>query len=183
MCRRATARTGVLIERCGECGFNGGDWRDTDVLAAIAGLPTAWSEALAGLSDEQLLRRPLPGMWSIAEYADHVREVLFGMRFVLDSAVGQPGIVLGDPPAPVFSPTARLIDVPRALAGIRGEADALGGRLAELPACSWKATAAIAGDEVDAHWICRHALHDAMHHLRDVARLRDRLPSGGRVDG
>ena len=26
-------------------------------------------------------------MWSIAEYADHVREVLFGMRFVLDTAL------------------------------------------------------------------------------------------------
>jgi hypothetical protein len=166
---------GVLIEQCGECGFNGGDWRDGDVLAAIAGLPTEWSEALAGLSDEQLLGRPRPQMWSIAEYADHVREVLFGMRFVLDSAVEQPGIELGDPPDPVFAPMPRAIEVPRALAGIRCEADALVKRFVELPASSWSATAVIAGDEIDAHWICRHALHDAMHHLRDVARLRDRL--------
>jgi len=33
-------------------------------------------------------------MWSIAEYADHVRRVLFGMRFLLDTAVTQPGTVL-----------------------------------------------------------------------------------------
>ncbi len=64
-------------------------------------------------------------MWSIAEYIDHVSVVLFGMRFVLDTAVAQPGADLGDAPAPVFDPEPRSIDVAAALSGIDREAGAL----------------------------------------------------------
>jgi hypothetical protein len=31
------------------------------------------------------------------------------------------------------------------------------------------------GTDVDLHWIVRHAVHDASHHLLDVKRLRDDL--------
>jgi hypothetical protein len=46
-------------------------------------------------------------MWSIAEYVDHVREVLFGMRFLLDTAVHDPGTDLAEPPEPSFEPEQR----------------------------------------------------------------------------
>jgi hypothetical protein len=48
-------------------------------------------------------------------------------------------------------------------------------RLRELPAASWAASAIIGGEEVDARWICRHAVHDATHHLHDIERLRRAL--------
>jgi hypothetical protein len=31
------------------------------------------------------------------------------------------------------------------------------------------------GDELDVHWIARHAVHDSTHHLDDIARLRAAL--------
>ncbi len=165
----------MQVERCAECGFDGGDWTDQTALDAIGRLPPQWSDAIAGLGSDALARRPVPEMWSIVEYADHVREVLFGMRFLLDSAVSQPGVELGDPPEPEFAVTPRAIDVRVALAGIDREAKALQDRLAELPAESWAATARVRGDWLDAHWIARHAVHDATHHLGDVRCLRDAL--------
>jgi hypothetical protein len=114
-------------------------------------------------------------MWSIGEYTDHVREVLFGMRFVLDSAAADSGIDLGDAPRGLFTPEPRPIDVPFALEGIDREARALVERLTAMSSSSWKATAMIGGIEVDAHWIARHAVHDATHHLGDVAQLRAAL--------
>ena len=114
-------------------------------------------------------------MWSIAEYADHVREVLFAMRFLLDTAVGEPGTDLGDPPQSEFDPEPRVIDIEMSLVGIADEAGALRDRLAELPEPAWHSAVTLGGHEVDARWIARHAVHDATHHLLDVDRLRRAL--------
>jgi hypothetical protein len=162
-------------ERCQECGFNGDSWTDEASIEAIDHLGTRWTEASSGLQLEDLQRRPITDMWSIAEYIDHVREVLFGMRFVLDSAIGNPGISLGTPPKSEFAAVARLIDPWVALDGISRESNALRDRLREIPEESWSATAVIGDDEVDVHWVCRHAVHDANHHLGDVRRLRSML--------
>ena len=162
-------------ERCDECGFDGDAWTDAEALAAVAELPTRWRDAIEGLDDDELLRRPIPAMWSIAEYVDHVREVLFGMRFALDSAIGQPGIDLGEPPEPRFHSEPRRIDAVAASDGLDREARALVDRLSELSPEAWTAWATVGGQRVDAHWVVRHALHDATHHLLDVERLRATL--------
>ena len=78
------------VEVCTECGFEGREWTDADTVSAIADLPGRWSDAVAGLTDADLRRRPIRSMWSIAEYVDHVREVLFRMRVLLDTAVHDP---------------------------------------------------------------------------------------------
>jgi DinB family protein len=114
-------------------------------------------------------------MWSIAEYVDHVREVFFGMRFLLDTAMNNPGTDLGEPPDPAFEPEPRVIDVDLALAGLSREAEQLGDTLVATPQHAWTATVIVSGDELDPHWIARHAVHDPTHHLRDVARLRASL--------
>jgi hypothetical protein len=165
----------TTIERCQECGFDGGDWTDETSLAAVAGLPPRWRRAIAGLDADRLRRRPLPGTWSIAEYTDHVRETIFGMRFVLDVALADPGTDLGPPPENRFDPDPRPIDADAALAGLAREVDALCDRLRELPAERWQDEVTVGGEAIDAHWIVRHALHDVTHHLGDVDRLRAAL--------
>lgn len=160
------------MERCGECGFDGGGWTDRAALDAIAGLPARWLQALDGLPDEDLQRRPIVDRWSVAEYADHVRETLFGMRFLLDTVIDAPGTDLGAPPAPAFDPEARPIDVDRALGGLRSEAVQLHDQLTALDETAWASTVVVGADEVDVPWIARHAVHDATHHLGDVERLR-----------
>lgn len=137
--------------------------------------PPAWEEAVSGLSAEDLQRRPICDMWSIAEYADHVRVVLFGMRFLLHMAVGSPGSDLGDPPDAPFEPEPRVIDVPATLSRIAHEAHQLHDQLVEVPPAAWTSAVVVGGQEVDSHWIARHAVHDASHHLDDVVGLRQTL--------
>ena len=165
----------MAVERCDECGYDADDWSDSRAVTAIEGLPTRWHEALAGLTPGEPHRRPIPSMWSIAEYADHVREVLFGMRFLVDSAVTTPGTDLGESPSSPFDPEPRPIDITMALAGIEREASALGERLTQLSPDQWNVAVKLDGDDVNPHWIARHVVHDATHHLGDVAHLRAAL--------
>jgi hypothetical protein len=144
-------------------------------VSAISDLPGRWSDAVADLTDADLRRRPIPTMWSIAEYVDHVREVFFGMRFLLDTAVNDPGTDLGEPPEPTFEPEPRAIDVDVALAWLAHEAEQLADALAGTPPPTWTSTVIVSGGVLDPHWIARHAVHDPTHHLRDVARLRAAL--------
>ena len=163
------------VEVCGECGFDGRAWTDADAVSTISDLPGRWSGAVAGLTDAELRRRPIPTMWSIAEHVDHVREVLFGMRFLLDTALKSPGTDLGEPPEPTFEPEPRAINIDVALAGLSREAAQLADALADTPPPTWTSTVIVSGDVLDPHWIARHAVHDPTHHLRDVARLRAAL--------
>jgi hypothetical protein len=161
----------VTAEQCEQCGFDGDDWTDTGALEAVAELPSRWTSAVSGLRSRDLLRRPVPDMWSIGEYTDHVREVLFGMRFLLDAAVSQPGVDLGASPESRFDTEARPIEVESALAGTDREVTALRETLSD----AWTSIVILDGAGVDPHWIVRHAVHDATHHLLDVERLRRAL--------
>jgi DinB superfamily len=163
------------VERCRECGFDSDAWSDAGAIAAIQRLPSQWASAVAGLTPGDQLRRPVHRMWSIAEYADHVREVLFGMRFLLDTAVSQPGTDLGEPPTPQFASQPRQIDVGAALTGIDREARSLYQQLHGLSRHDWSLTVKFDGTSVDPHWIARHVVHDATHHLLDIGRLRSAL--------
>ena len=133
------------FERCDECGFNGEEWSDATALSAIAGLPTRFANAVGGLSSDDLLRRPLDGRWSIAEYADHVREVLFGMRFLLDMALTQPGTDLGESPSSPFEPQPRQIEIDAVLIGIEREATSLLESFSELSPEEWHSAVTLGG--------------------------------------
>jgi hypothetical protein len=165
----------VPLETCAECGFDGGAWTDTGAIAVISELPDRWHDAVDGLAPPDLQRRSDPTMWSIAEYVDHVRETLFGARFLLDTAMSSPGADLGEAPQPRFDPVPRAIDVPRSLAGLASEARHLHDQLRGTPSTDWTSSVIVSGGEVDVHWIARHAVHDATHHLQDVQRLRSLL--------
>jgi hypothetical protein len=162
----------VDFERCDECGFNGEEWSDEAAISAIGGLPTRFASAVIGLGPDDLLRRPVDSQWSIAEYADHVREVIFGMRFLLDIAVTQPGTDLGEPPSSPFDRDPRQIDIDAALVGIEREVTSLLNTYSELSPNEWVSIVTLDGANVDPHWIVRHAVHDPTHHLLDIERLR-----------
>jgi hypothetical protein len=162
----------VVSETCDECGFNAEEWSDAEALSAIEGLPARYVNAVGGLTSDELLRRPVDNQWSIAEYADHVREVLFGMRFLLDMAITQPGTDLGESPSSPFQFEPRRIEIDAALAGIEREATSLLVSLSELSPVEWHSTVTLDRTDVDPHWISRHAVHDPTHHLLDIERLR-----------
>jgi hypothetical protein len=163
------------VERCSECGFDGSGWSDAEATQQVAELPDLWAQAISGIDPSDLRRRPIGAMWSIAEYTDHVRETAFGMRFVLDMALTDPGVDLGEPPEPRFDPEPRQLRADRALAALQKEVKELVAALIALDDDRWASTAIIGTDEVDVHWMVRHALHDITHHLGDIQRLRAAL--------
>jgi hypothetical protein len=95
--------------------------------------------------------------------------------FILDSALTQPGVDLGEAPEPRFDPVPRAIGLDAALDGLEREAMSLGSLLPVVREHSWDLKVRVGEDEVDARWICRHAVHDAAHHLMDVERVRSVL--------
>lgn len=97
----------MAAETCQECGFDGDAWTDPQAVEAIADLPKQWRDAVEGLTLEELQHCPIPDTWSVGEYADHVREVRFAMRFLLDIARDAPGTDLGSAPEPAFDPEPR----------------------------------------------------------------------------
>jgi hypothetical protein len=75
------------VEHCRECRFDGSRWSDAAATQQVADLPDLWAQAISGVDPSDPRQRPIGGMWSIAEYTDHVRETTFGMRFVLNIAL------------------------------------------------------------------------------------------------
>jgi hypothetical protein len=162
----------LVVEQCPSCGFDGAAWTDRGATTTIAQLPVRYTAAVEGLTDRELHRRPIADWWSIAEYVDHVRETMFGMRFILAIALEAPGTDLGNPPPPRFDPVARLVEVNAALGGLREQAEQLHDQLEQLAESSWASTVVVGGEIVDVHWMARHAVHDATHHFADIQRLR-----------
>ena len=143
-----------------------------------------WDLSIEGVDERVLQTRPSPEQWSIAEYADHVRETLFGARFLVDSAVSSPGVDLGSAPPSRFETTARRVDLPAVLDRMGDEAEQLRDRLRATPVDEWPlATVTFDGRTVDLGWIGRHAIHDASHHLHDVGRIRVGLGARGAQAG
>jgi MOSC domain-containing protein YiiM len=172
------ARLDQAAEQCEECSFDGDRWRDEDALSTLPIVAALWSEYLVDIAPELVQTRARAGEWSIAEYTDHVREVLFAMRFLLGTALAEPERDLGEAPTPRFSEQVRTIDIGRALAGVHEESNALARELGEIDPRDWGTGVVVDGERVDLRWIGRHAVHDVLHHLHDIARIRDRLGDG-----
>ena len=146
-----------------------GRWRSSDHHADPRAL---LGEYVGGLDDDVLQTRFELGQWSIAEYADHTRETLFAMRFLLGMALSTDEPDLGPAPTPRFTAEARSIDIAAAISGIDAESNELAAELAVLDMEQWSRGATIDGERVDVRWIARHAVHDATHHLHDIGRIR-----------
>ncbi len=170
----------MQIEHCDECGFDGARWTDQDVVTSLVVAQELWRGYLDGAPDAVLQTRARLGQWSMAEYTDHLREVMFGARFLATCARDTPGLDLGpEPTLAELGPEARVIDVPAALIGFAVEANELRTLLADVGPSSWPAgTVTFGGATRDLGWIGRHALHDLMHHLHDIARIRVALGDG-----
>src|SRR5579862_7336485 len=61
-------------ERCDACRFDGANFDDPSLIAAIQELGPQWRSLLAGAGPELRLR-PAPGVWSAIEYAAHSRDI------------------------------------------------------------------------------------------------------------
>lgn len=164
----------IETETCGQCHFDASRWTVQDTVTTLPAARAFFDEHLEGLPEALVNERPDGATWSIGEYVDHTRFSLRGMRYIVESALAEPGFRLEHPgPPPVGDP--RVIDLDRALAGLERAGGDFGRLLASLDASQRSVHANFNGTPVDVGWLARHACHELMHHLRDVAAGRAAL--------
>ncbi len=168
----ASADIGRPRESCEQCGFDSDLYDRADTLTSQWIVPAVLRAAVDGLDDDVLQTRPDEASWSIAEHVDHVRETAFDNRLAIAKIAASPGIDLGPSPEPDVEDEPKPIDVPTALAGLVSEFDELQTLLSSLDLDRWNTTCKLAGETVTLGWFARHALHDGLHHLADVGRIR-----------
>jgi DinB superfamily len=166
-------RAARVRETCHECGFNSDDWSDEQAIDEIGRLPQRWAAIVDNLSGSTLSSRHITDRWSICEYTDHVRETTFGMRFLLDVAIDSPGTDHGPAPEGTFAHVARDVNIQVALRGFGSEVALLVGRIGGLTSEEWERTVTIGTEQVDAHWILRHLIHDVTHHIGDIVQIKN----------
>ncbi|MGH1489837.1 MAG: MOSC domain-containing protein [Acidimicrobiales bacterium] len=175
-------------EICHACGFDSNLYNRADTISSQHLLPAVLAAASEGLAEATLAKRPDDVTWSIIEYLDHLREVVFGSRMAIEIALSEPGADLGDPPEMgIFGPSKSL-ELDATLAALKTEYQSMGELLRGLTDEQWQISVVLEGHPHSVAWFARHVLHDGQHHLADIGRIRQGLgqgppPQSGSVSG
>jgi uncharacterized damage-inducible protein DinB len=161
---------------CASCGLA---YASLDVAAAVAGIrsvPDAVASRVTALPDRALRRRPGAGVWSVLEYAAHVRDVYatFLVRLHRARTEDHPTLdpMFGDLRAQRLryndlAVDAVLQELALAVAGFCDE-------VADTPGDEWgRRVRRLPGEDRSALWLVRHAMHEGVHHVRDIERVAE----------
>lgn len=163
---------------CQACGFAYADLDVTDAPARLADLLATFEREVRAVPAEFLARRPASSVWSPAEYACHVRDVLVSSTIRLHRAR------LEDRPMiePMYNDLrARRFDylhadVAAVLDQARAAADGLAAEIGRVRPDAWNRTVTrLPGEERTARWLVRQALHEVRHHTEDIRTVAARL--------
>jgi hypothetical protein len=167
------------IENCDECGFGWDRYTDEQAVGVYLVTGGLFRGVLDGVDLDLANTRPVADSWSILEYVDHVRTAMWTWRFVVESAVGELGIDLRTGGArPIDPEVKRFDDGESTIAAMEAESAELFSALLGLDPEQWDRTSLVSLGVVDQRWVARHALHEILHHLHDVGRIRARLGDG-----
>jgi uncharacterized damage-inducible protein DinB len=159
---------------CDVCAFVYPEIRIDDAVSVIAGLPSAVRETVGAIPPGARRVRPSPGVWSVAEYVCHLRDVYvsFTIRLHRVRTEHQPAWepMFNDLRARRFRYNdcdidATLDELAAAAAGFRDEVARTGER-------DWDRVATrLPGEQRTARWLVRQAMHEGVHHLGDIHRI------------
>jgi DinB superfamily len=163
---------------CDACGLAYADLSIADAVAELRQLPDAVRAAVDAVPADLRRLRPAPEVWSVTEYACHLRDVFVGFTIRLrrarteDEPVVDP--MFGDLRAVRFRYAdadlgAVLDEIGRAAAGFRDE-------IGDTRREEWTRTIRrLPGEVRTATWIVRQATHEGRHHVRDIVHVGRRL--------
>ena len=130
-----------------------------------------------GIDTSVLVARPAPDTWSAIEYAAHSRDITGVMGYLAHLALSQEHPTVARP-----GPETPEPKVPSTIGAAITELDKNVARLnAKCSACDagdWARPITLGSDTVDVSWLVGHAVHDAIHHVRDVGRGLHTLGAG-----
>jgi hypothetical protein len=167
---------------CPDCPLSFPELTVERALEIIGGLPAKYRETVSGIPEDARRKRPKQGVWSVAEYACHVRDVYmnFTIRLYRTRTEDRPAVepMLNDLRAARFryndsDLTAVLDELAAYAAGFAEEA---------ARTKDWDRTATRLQHEMrTARWLVRQATHEGTHHLLDIERVaRSVLPKPGK---
>ena len=159
--------------RCDECSFVYDDLAVVDVAATLRSVAPRYGARIAGASDVEVRTRPRADVWSVLEYACHVRDVLRIQRDRVALALTEE--------RPDFTPMGREERVvndryneqnPGVVADeITEAANTLASAVEALTPSQWERTGIHhwpTTTERTIAWLARHTVHECQHHLRDI---------------
>lgn len=166
---------------CHECGV---DYRATDVAAALGALRALMRpvrQLVVSVSDRELRRRPAEGTWSMIEYLCHLRDVyaVYTIRLYRTRVEERPVLepMLNDLRAARFRYNNRRVEP--VLEELEANLEGFFDEVDRVRDEGWDRVALRRPDEVrTARWMVRQAMHEGVHHLRDLSRIARAARSG-----
>lgn len=163
--------TWVLQRPCPDCGFDGSTVRPEQVAGLLRANAERWSARLATGDPDELRRRPQPTVWSVLEYACHVRDVyrLFAWRLHLMLHEDGPVFANWDQDATAVAERYDLADPAAVCTELTEAAAVLADRFAAVRSEQWSRPGTRSdGARFTVETFGRYLLHDPVHHLWDV---------------
>jgi uncharacterized damage-inducible protein DinB len=165
---------------CPDCGVAYLDVSIERAAEVIGGLPASFRAAMAAIPPDAYRRRPEAGTWSVVEYLCHVRDVYATYTIRLHRARTEPEPVLepmlNDLRARRFDYLHR--DVDAVLDELEANAAGFRAEIARTPSGSWdRRVSRLPGERRTARWLARQAVHEGVHHLRDIEQVSGQVSS------
>lgn len=160
--------TWVLERPCPECGCIAAEVDSNQIAGMVLALTAPWPDLLerADVRD-----RPAPNVWSVLEYACHVRDVcgVFGTRVELMLGHDEPAFENWDQDEAARAERYERQDPAVVAVEMGPAADRLARAFLRVPAGDWdRAGLRSNGSRFTVLTLGRYVLHDLRHHLHDV---------------
>ncbi len=151
---------------CPDCGLDYDTVSPEDAAVAVRSFPRRYREAMAGIEEEVLRRRPAPDVWSALEYAAHVAQLFEPM------AQAQRRIRVDDRPVIDWQRDRdpEVTTLAEVLARLSASAEAMAEEIEQTRGDDWARTGTLPWGDRDALTMARNAVHEGSHHLRDIER-------------
>jgi hypothetical protein len=162
--------TWVLDRRCPECGFDAAMVARSTIAGRLRASTPRWQAALLG---PDVTQRPAPGIWSVLEYACHVRDVhtIFGARARLIQERPDPLFDNWDQDVTALEKRYWEADPADVSVEVEVQAQAAARAFDDLDDDRWtRAGRRSNGSVFTMETLGRYYLHDVEHHLHDIAR-------------
>jgi MOSC domain-containing protein YiiM len=157
------------VEVCETCRFDAAAYDLRDALGTLRAIGPMWLQTVEGIDPERLAAAPGRGHRSVVDHALEASRAIDEARSVLTDL------------ARIDDDTGTASGAPDAVGGVGEAADRLLAAAQQVGPASaegWARTAAVEGVRVNGAWTLRHALHGAIHHLRDAGRVLHLLGAG-----
>jgi len=163
---------------CDRCGIDYWTMVVAEALDTVRSLPERYRAAVSEVPVADRGTRPETGVWSVAEYVCHVRDVYvaYTIRLYRTRTEDNPAVepMLNDLRAARFGYAGR--DLGPVLDELSDDVTGWSAEVARIPADGWNRTCTrLPHEPRTARWLVRQAVHEGMHHLLDVEEIALRI--------